>query len=363
MKPLSRFIPPKRLLLVCTRRIGDVVLATPLVRSLKRAWPETRIDMLVFQGTEEALEGNPDIDKVITVARRAKFGARLTEALRLWRRYDIAVSPIASDRARWYCWIGGRWRIGLLNSQANDRPKMLLLNDWLKLDDLNTHTVTMGLRIAERLGLQPCREVVAPAPMDRGANLIARLAAIEGSPYAVIHPCPKFRYKMWRHEGWVELGHWLRGQGLALVLTGGYGRSEIDYVNAIARQLSDQVLNLAGSLSLAETAEVIRGARLFIGPDTSVTHIAAATGTPTVALFGPSNPIKWGPWPSTWNHAESPWPCRGGGHQGNVILVQGPGECVPCRQEGCDRHVNSVSDCLQQIEVSAVISAAEKLLA
>jgi heptosyltransferase-3 len=363
MKYFPRHTYPERVLVVCTRRIGDVLLTTPLLRSLKRAWPKARLDVLLFRGTEGILEGNPDIADIIVVAPRAGFGERLSEIRRMWRRYDLALSPVSSDRARWYCWVAGRRRIGMIDSATKDRAKTLLLNDWLTFDDLNTHTVTMALRLAEQLDLPLCREVVPPAPKDGGAKLPTLLASLNGIEYAVIHPYPKFRYKMWRTEAWVEVGHWLWQHGLGVVLTGGPDRDETDYVNAIAAQLPRGTLDLSGALSLAETAEVIRSARLFIGPDTAVTHIAAATGTPTVALFGPSNPVKWGPWPSTWNRAESPWPFRGGGHQGNVLLIQGPGECVPCRQEGCDRHVNSASNCLQNIEVPTVIAAAEQLLA
>ena len=118
----------------------------------------------------------------------------------------------------------------------------------------------------------------------------------------------------------------------------------------------------SGQKSLGETAELIRRAQLYVGPDTAVTHIAAATGTPTIALFGPSNPVKWGPWPSDWTSHQSPWSRRGGGRQGNVILLQGEGDCVPCLLEGCKRNVSSYSDCLLKLDAGKVIQAAESLL-
>jgi heptosyltransferase-3 len=362
MKIVSPPAPPKRVLLVCTRRIGDVLLATPLARSLKQGWPGTRLDMLVFRGTESVLEGNPDIDAVIAVPARARLGEKLSQLRRLWRSYDLAVSPIASDRARLYCWIAGRYRLGLINPEADSRIWKLLLNDWLAFDDLNTHTVSMGLQLAERVGVTRRREVIAPTPSDHPERITELLAPLNSAPFAVIHPYPKFRYKMWRPEAWMELAQWLLARRIGVVLTGGPDGDEVAYVQAIARQLSGAVVDLAGSLRLAETAAVIRQSCLFVGPDTVVTHIAAATGTPTIALFGPSNPVKWGPWPKDWNHDESPWPWRGGGRQGNVIMIQGPGDCVPCRLEGCDRHIDSDSECLQNIRVATVIGAAETLL-
>ena len=145
-----------------------------------------------------------------------------------------------------------------------------------------------------------------------------------------------------------------------MLLTGGPDQAERAYAEAIAAQTS--ALNLAGQLSLAETAELIAPAKLFAGPDTAVTHIAAAVGTPTIALFGPSNPVKWGPWPKGWANPASPWPWRGSKRQGNVTLIQGPGDCVPCMLEGCDRHIHSDSQCLQEISKADVIAAAEAIL-
>ena len=124
----------------------------------------------------------------------------------------------------------------------------------------------------------------------------------------------------------------------------------------------EPVLNFVGELSFGETAELIRRARLFIGPDTATTHVAAACGTPTIALFGPSDPVRWGPWPSAWPAGTQPWSLRGSGRRGNVCLLQGEGECVPCRREGCEGHLESRSDCLANLQAARVIAAASELL-
>lgn len=357
---------PRRILLACPQRIGDVLLATPLARSLKRAWPEAELDMLVFQGTEGALAENPDLATVIAVPRRAGLAVRIAELRGLWRRYDLALAPLATDRARFYCWAAGRRRLGLVNAGLKDSAKTLLLNRYLSFDDRDTHTVAMGLRLAEALGIARCFEVVPPgvAP-GKLEGLLARLGPLAGSPFAVLHPYPKFAYKMWPAAAWIALAEWLRQRGLAVVFTGGDEPEELAYVAAIAGALPSDApaLDLAGTLTLGAAAELIRRAKLYVGPDTAVTHIAAATGTPTLALFGPSNPVKWGPWPRGWTSDASPWQRRGSRRQGNVFLVQGSGDCVPCMLEGCQRHIRSRSDCLDQLPVGRVIDAAESLLA
>jgi heptosyltransferase-3 len=181
-----------------------------------------------------------------------------------------------------------------------------------------------------------------------------------------VHPVALFAYKSWPAQGWEALLRWLQKEGLQVALTGGPAKAEREFCEALARH---GARNLAGALSFGELAELIRGARLYVGPDTSVTHVAAACGTPTLALFGPSNPVKWGPWPrgvvadpSPWQMLARPWQ-----HKGNVLLLQGVqppelGRCVPCRLEGCERHVASASRCLTEMPAETVIQAAARLL-
>jgi heptosyltransferase-3 len=101
---------------------------------------------------------------------------------------------------------------------------------------------------------------------------------------------------------------------------------------------------------------------LYVGPDTVVTHMAAGLGVPTVALFGPSNPVKWGPWPRGADPRINPWQRTGSQVNGNVRLLQGQAHCVPCMQEGCERRLESFSDCLQHLDPQRVIRETEALL-
>jgi len=355
---------PRHILLACPQRIGDVLLATPLARSLKHAWPAAAIDMLVFAGTEGVLAANPDIAQVIAVPPRSGFAANFRLLRRLWRHYDLALTPLPTDRARLYCWAAGRRRLGFLQPRWQERSKTLLLNQWLRFDDRDTHSVSMGLRLAQLLDIAPCFEVVppglAPRQLEAFQEKLGKL--INKTPFCVLHPCPKYRYKMWPQAAWSGLAAWLAGRGLSVAITGSAEPVEMAYVNQIVRGQPGAIINLAGTLSLAETAELIRRAQLYVGPDTAVTHIAAATGTPTIALFGPSNPVKWGPWPHAWKRFESPWQRSGSARQGNVFLLQGPGDCVPCLHEGCDRHLDSRSDCLDALTLEQVTQAAEKML-
>ena len=342
----------KHYLVVCTLRIGDVLLTTPIIHAIRLADPAARIDVMVLHGMEGVLEGNPDIDQIRVVSHRAGFLARLKELFALWRRYDTALTTVSSDRARWYCFIAGKSSAGLYNAHSAWLSTRLL-GKRILFDDLHTHTVTMGLEVLELLGIAKQYRVIPPTAGG------AIPAFLEQKPYAVLHPFPKFSYKMWPRENWVALANELGRRGFQVVLTGGPDIEEQQYVNGIA-QISDAA-NLCGMLTLAQTADLLSRAALFVGPDTSVTHIAASVGIPTIALFGPSNPVKWGPWPANHARDESPWHMKGSQRSGNVSLIQGEGECVPCRGEGCEKNRHSFSRCLDELSVNSVMREIDRI--
>ena len=358
---LGPMTPPATVLVVVTRRIGDVLLATPLIRSLKRAWPAAAIDVLVFAGTEGVLTANPDVRRVLTIAERPRWGDHLAFAAGIARRYAIALSLVPSDRPTVYAWLAGRWRAGLVIDDPKHRWKTWLLQRWLPFDNADTHTVLMHLALAKVVDVAPCYEVVAAwSEADRGE--VARwLPFAASAPYAVLHTYPKFNYKMWRPAAWVELAQQLKTRGLEVVLTGGTDAAELAYVDAIAREIPGAV-NLAGKLTLSQTACLLQRARAYVGPDTAVTHMAAAAGVPVISLYGATNPVKWGPWPHGYSGAVNPWKRLGSQRANNVTLIQGNTACVPCFNEGCDRHVASYSDCLQQLPVARVAAALNRAI-
>jgi heptosyltransferase-3 len=345
-------IGPKRILVVALRRLGDVLLTTPLIRSFKRAWPDATIDVLVFEGTESILAGNPDLAEIIAMPARSGGAGASALTRRLWRRYDLAVSTQSGDRPTFYAWAAGRRSAGFVEGAgALARLKRFALTHPVDIVS-DTHRVREVLRLAQALGVAPIAELVPPlgAPSP---------GAAPGRSYAVIHPVPMFRYKRWTDEGWRGLAAALAARGLAVVVTGGPGEGgEIDAIWAAGSEIK----RLDGALSWPELAALIRGASIYVGPDTSVTHVAAATGTPTVALYGPTNPRLWGPWPA--GGLDLPWAPAGTIQmRGNVWLVQNPLPCLPCQQEGCLRRLDSHSQCLDELTVRRVLDAVDLALA
>jgi heptosyltransferase-3 len=354
---------PRSVLVIVTRRIGDVLLATPLIRSLKLAWPGTAVDALVFSGTEGMLAANPDLRRILAVPARPTVPWHLGFLAHLWRRYDIALSLLVGTRPTLYALAAGRRSIGLQLSGGKEAWKRRLLDRWVAFDNLNTHTVRMHLALAEVLGIPPRSEVVAAWSPEDEKQVAALTGSNESQPLAVLHPYPKYPYKMWHRDGWIEIARWLSARGLRLALTGSGDPEEVAYVGDLARALPAGTIHAAGRLSLGASACLVSRARIYVGLDTAMTHIAAALGVPTAALYGPTNPVKWGPWPRGHAPDANPWRRCGSQQAGNVTLIQGLGACVPCHLEGCERHISSTSDCLQQLPAGRVIAALEQMLA
>jgi heptosyltransferase-3 len=352
---------PQRILVIVTRRIGDVLLTTPLIRSLKQAWPASRIDALVFQGTEGVLAGNPDINRIVTVPARQSLRETWHQLADDRGRYDLALSTSPSDRPTIYAWLTGRRRLGVMAHGAKHAWKRAMLNATVPFENRNVHTVVQNLWLADALGVPRCFNMPLTWTSEDESALETLFPGYAGIRYAVMHVYPKFTYKMWAPEQWGSLADALHGRGFRIVLSGSGERSELDYVAGLASTFSVAPLNLAGKLDFRRLSLLISRAGLYVGPDTVTTHLAAATGTPTVALFGPSNPVKWGPWPRGCDADTSPWSMRGTQIVGNVALVQGFGACVPCLEEGCARRESSRSVCLQMISAATVMESIDRL--
>ena len=248
-------------------------------------------------------------------------------------------------------WIAGRQSAGPIEPNGLSATVKRLALSRSYVVDRQQHRVRDVLRLAELLGIPAVPEIVCPSGGVR-SNLIP------AQPYAVVHAAPMFTYKRWTMDGWRALATALRQRGLTVVTSG--ANSDRAYLDEVWRD--GDVMRLDGGLDWPELAAAIAAARAYVGPDTAITHLAAATGTPTVALYGPTDPRLWGPWPV--GGLDRPWAAAGTIQQrGNVWLVQNPLPCLPCQLEGCERRLDSFSQCLDELTAAQVISALDQALA
>src|SRR5579863_1903427 len=189
MKPL-RLPENPRVLVVALRRLGDVLLTTPLIRSVKRAFPHAAIDALVFTGTEGILTGNPDLAKIITLTQQPRAGETLALMLRLCKRYDLALSTQTGDRPTFLAIVAGRQSAGPVEADGVTAAVKRFALGRCTVSGHSQHRVLDLLRLAELIGVPAHSEIVCP-----GGGVRSALAPPQ--PYAVIHAAPMFTYKRW----------------------------------------------------------------------------------------------------------------------------------------------------------------------
>ena len=376
-------IKPKKVLFIATRQIGDVLVTTPLIQQARELWPEAEFHFLGYRGKLDMLKGNPNIAELIETSDRPGFGEYLSLFNRLFQRYDLAIVTQPSDRAYFYGLVAAFRRVGVLGGHPQGlteqdkakKSKSDKQNAWKKAICLHTvdvdyfgqHVITEKLRLLEvfyknvqDLFSKPI-SVVPPA----GEALTPVIASQLRSPYVVVHPGPLTAYKRWPLAYWQTLVTWLTQQGWQVVLSASPAKQDLqlnqDIVSLLDAATRQNVVNAAGKLSIPQARSLIQGAHLYIGVDTSITHLAAACNIPTVALFGPTPPSNFGPWPNGFI-GKQPYQLRARTQTvGNVTILQGPGECVPCRKAGCEDRPDSRSECLDLLEPNQVIEAIEKI--
>ena len=360
---------PKTILVIATREIGDVLLSTPIIHSLKLAWPDSQIDVLAFNKKTGMLEGNPDIHQIIEIAEHPNIRQHFTLAKKIFRQYELAISTLAGDKPAIYSFLAASKRLGVVPEySAKSWLKYKVYQAWVVHDDKNTHTVRQNLRLIEAINITASTQISPPYQALSLTQILKKLNnTAKVSEYYILHPFPRWKYKRWTEQGWKSLIEYIiSSNNGSIILTGGSASKEKDFCEKLSQMHPDKIINSAGKLSLAEITTLLKNAKAYIGPDTAVTHQAAACGIPTVVLFGPSNPVKWGPWPISCNAISSPYERFRKTAQivNNVALIQYNHikQCVPCGLEGCDKNRESNSQCLQSITAETVIKALQELM-
>ena len=354
-KPLFLKQPPKRILVVTLRFLGDTLLTTAFINALKQAYPAAEIDVLLYKNTVGMMEGNSAIANCITCEPKPNWQGYQQLFKQLFRQYDLAISTQTGDRPTLYSFLAAPIRIGFVPPPSKKGGiKRYFFQKSLIFDETKTHTVLELLRLCSLLNIKPVYQLTPPFTQNT--------PTFTDKAYIVMHVLPQWRYKQWPRENWIALAHFLAQNGLQVILSGSPDPKEQHYLNAIQTEMPKDTLNIAGKVSLAQLATVIKQAQFFIGPDTGITHLAAATGVKTIALFGPSDPVKWTPWPSAYTSNTPPFKTKGCQQVNNVYLIQANLKCVPCYLEGCERHQKSHSDCLDAITVAHVKKIVERIL-
>ncbi|MBJ3815180.1 lipopolysaccharide core heptosyltransferase RfaQ [Shimwellia pseudoproteus] len=293
-----------RILVIKMRFHGDMLLTTPVISSLKRNYPEAKIDLLLYQDTIPIMSENQDIHALYGIKNKkagaVEKAANFIQLIRTLRanKYDLVIN------------LTDQWMIALLVRMLNvatsitqdygHRQSAFWKNSFTHLAPwLGKHCVDRNLSVLAPLGLTDlCRETTMtyrPEHWQKMRQQLEQLGAHE--PYVVIQPTARQAFKCWDNDKFALVIDALQQRGYPVVITTGPGAEDLACAEDIAaRCQSRPVTGLAGKTSFPELAALIDHAALFIGVDSAPGHIAAAVHTPIISLFGATDHVFWRPW-------------------------------------------------------------------
>ncbi len=342
---------PRSILIIRPSAMGDIVMASPMLAVLRRAYPEAKLVWLVEPPHADLLRHHPDLDGLILwpkgrwrkLLRGGQWLTLLRELLGLRRelrsaRFDLALDAVGLLKSRALArFSGAKERIGF----ASKEPGRFWMH---RLIPRRVGDVRMSSEYAElmqALGFDPGPFPPRLSVGEKEAAAADQLLTQRGisGRYIVFAPCTTRPQKHWFNSCWSELAHLLASRyNLPILLLGGPG--DVATCAAIAGDAPKQVHDLAGKSSLGETMALVRGASLLVGVDTGLTHMGSAFSLPTVALFGSTRPYLETANPQT-------------------RVLYDAMDCSPCRRRPiCD----GAFTCMRQLTPERVLEAAGELL-
>jgi heptosyltransferase-3 len=344
----------KNILLIQLGDIGDVVLTTPTIRAVKETYPDSRVSILVLKPYGSLLAADPDIYEVIeaekirgSLYRRLKGYAAFARRLRQ-ARYDMTIDLRTGDRGAILSFLtGAPVRVGR-RGVRNQFWHAFLFTKTIPRPGIAPPPVHPGadqsLRVVREIGIDTAdstpRLHLGQTDRTRALGLLMTLGMQPGQ-FITINPFSRWMYKEWDNGKWVQVIDRLWEEyRLPAALIG--SREEAAACQEIVAGREGRAFSLAGETTLGEMAAVISMSRLHLGVDSAAPHIAAALGTPTVTIHGPTD---WRAW-RVVNELHR--------------IVSPAMDCLPCNKMGCDGSGKSL--CLEELDAEPVILAALDVL-
>ncbi len=337
----------KKILVMRYRFIGDTVLTVPFLRNLREAFPGTRIDLMIEPFSGQVLEGCPYVDRVIpfefktihtysAASERGKLaGYRYYWKLIRNESYDAAFVLKRSLSSALLVWAAGvPRRIGFATEGRG-----MLLTDRVKYRH-DQHEVENFLDCLRTVDAPISSKKLELWPSGEGEKKVKMLLDQAGwktnDRKVIIHAAASLPAKQWPLDRFAAVMGVLRDRYHArFVYTGAKGDAGL--YREIEKSGPFHGLDLCGVTNLRENISVYRAADLFFGVDSGPMHMAAAAGVPVVALFGPTDERKWGPW-----------------GEGHTVITKRL-SCYPCKPHKC-----SDNECMKQISVEEAVAAVEE---
>ena len=328
-------------LVVRLSSIGDVVHTLPTLAALQQhGWAA---GWIVEPPGRPLLEGNPALSQVVPAPGTKAFRwSEARAALRSLRGggYDVALDFQGLWKsAAWARFSGARRVVGFARPWRREPASALLVGEKADLPAGREHVIDKNLSLLGPLGIEATglREFPLPFSEETAARVGVGLRELGTGQYAILNPAGGWASKLWPAERFGDLARGLKRKGLESIVTWGPGEEDLaDRVVAA----SDGAAVRSFPTSLLAWVELARRARLVVAADTGPLHLACAVGAPVVALFGPTDPARNGPFDP----------------DDEVIRRTPP--CAPCYSRGCTRHAGIMAE----IPVEEVLAATERRL-
>jgi predicted lipopolysaccharide heptosyltransferase III len=291
-----------KFLLLQLKRIGDLILTTPALAALRDNFPDAQLTIIVSSECADLLPAISNVDRTLMAQRNARDLALFFSVA--VSRFDCCIDFTRNDRSAFLAFLSGaRRRVVSYRVREQSGMRGRAYTDFVNVRMRDTHTIDYNLALLEPLGVRAAASsaphLELPQVAHEKADALRRDWKIN-KPYLILHPGSARREKLWEPERWAELiDHFGRNNDIGLVLTSGPSADEQAHIAAIKNKVQQQIIDLSGKTSLLALAALIGQARLLVTVDSAPMHLAVATRTPQVVLFGPTNPFHWRPREST----------------------------------------------------------------
>jgi predicted lipopolysaccharide heptosyltransferase III len=286
-----------KILLLQLKRIGDLILTTPAVAALRERFRDAEMTMVVSGECADLLPAISGVDRIL-MARRDLRDLGLFFAV-AGKRFDYCIDFTRNDRTAFLAFLSrARKRIVSYRVRDQSKSRARLYTDFVDVRARDLHTIDYNLALLEPLGIRDVScplQLQLPQPAHEKADALRRNWNVN-KPYLVLHPGSARQEKLWEAGRWAQMiERFGRDDDFDLVLTSGASKHEQVHIAAIKNETQQQVIDLSGKTDLLTLAALIGQAQLLVTVDSAPMHLAAATHTPQVILFGPTNPFHWRP--------------------------------------------------------------------
>ena len=331
----------ERILLIKPSSLGDIIHGLPVLKALRNKWPDAKISWVVKDAYVDILNGNPLIDELILLIKSS-----LTTSIFSFRKklrhgsFDLAVDMQGLFRSGLIAFLSGAAvRIGFSN--ARELASLFYTH---KVDaPLNLHAVDRNLKLAAALGCE-VQEIEFPINFNReteqeALGFLQNIQLDKGKPLVTFVPGTRWEKKRWPLNSFSLLGDLLiEKMGAGIIVAG--SRQENRLIHEIRSAMKNPSAE-AVDFSLTKLTALLSKSDVVVTNDSGPMHIAVAMRTPVVALFGPTDPVRTGPYSK------------------KCLIIQRDLKCIPCFRKQCSQ---GSFECMESITVEEVFEGVKKIL-